>query len=253
MDDQLKILSEPAPGDAESCYVDSTLGIVSILKSLAANKARAAVYPDGGETCLKTSLLAVETKPPGFFFATGSEAETNQLALKAQHLTVVTSENGVHVQFNCATPEAVRHQGASAFRASLPERVLRLQRREYFRLDGTQVHTLLQCTLTRGDASPGRLKPAVLDVSCGGLALALSSSEPPLEIGTRHTCALEIPLVGRTDVLIEVHTASNITLPTGAAAVRYGVGFMNLDVRFSALLQRYILDEERARRARSQS
>ncbi|MES2561315.1 MAG: flagellar brake protein [Pseudomonadota bacterium] len=253
MDHQLKILSEPAPGDAESCYVDSTLGIVSILKSLAAHKTQAAVYPDDGETYLQTSLLAVEVKPPGFFFETGSEAQTNQLALKAKQLTFITSEHGVRVQFTCATPEAVQRDGVSVFRAQLPERVLRLQRREYFRLDGTQVHSLLQCTLTRGDTSPGRLKPAVLDVSSGGLALALSSGEPPLEIGTRHTCALEIPLVGRTDVLVEVHTARNIVLPTGAAAMRYGVGFMNLDVRFSTLLQRYIIDEERARRARSQS
>jgi c-di-GMP-binding flagellar brake protein YcgR len=252
LETQLKILSEPAPGDAESCYVDSTLGIVSILKSLAANKTRAAVYPEGGETYLQTCLLAVDAKLPMFFFQSGSESELNELALKAKQLTLVTSEQGVHVQFNCTTPEAVRHNEVNAFRAPLPERVLRLQRREYFRLDGTQVHTLLQCTLTRGDTSPGRLKPAVLDVSCGGLALGLSSLEPPLEIGTRHTCALEIPLVGRTDVLVEIHTSTNITLPTGAAAVRYGVGFMNLDVRFSALLQRYILDEERARRARRQ-
>lgn len=248
---QLKLLSEPPPGDDESCYVDSTLGIISILRSVAASGTRAAAYLDAGETFIHTTLLSVEQQPLMFLFEKGPDAAINELALSARKLTLVTSDRGVPVQFSCPRPALTRFEGADAFRAALPERVLRLQRREYYRLDGSPVHTLLQCTLVRGDEdTPALLKPAVMDVSCGGLALALPTTQPVLHEGTRHACTIAIPVLGGIEVVVEVHTSRKITLPTGAAAVRYGVKFLNLEVRYTALLQRYIVDQERVKKTR---
>lgn len=247
----LRLLDEPPPGDDDSCYVDSTLGVISILRSVASSGSRAAAYIDSGEKFMHTTLISVEQQPMSFLFEKGPDPRVNALALSAHKITLVTSDRGVPVQFSCPAPESIEVDGADAFRAALPERVLRLQRREYYRLGGKPVHTLVQCTLVRADdPTHTRLKPAVMDVSCGGLALALPATQPALLKGTRHACTVEIQALGRVDVQVEVHTSREVTLPTGAAAVRYGVEFLNMDGRFSTVLQRYIIEQERAKKAR---
>lgn len=248
MELDLKRLNEPPPGDDESCYVDSTLGVISILKSVAATGARAKAYPEGSEFGIDTVLLATEPRPLSFLFARSHDAALNELIVhSARKLTLVTSDHGVPVQFSCAAPAVASLRGTEVFRAALPDRVLRLQRREYYRLDGSPVHTLLQCTLTTNDESPIALKPAVMDVSCGGLALAFPTTQAVLPAGSRHHCTLEIAAFGRTEVLVEVRSSRTIALAGGGAAWRAGVGFLNLEGRFESLLQRYIIDEERAR------
>lgn len=248
MELDLKRLSEPPPGDDESCYVDSTLGVISILKSVAATGARVKAYPEGSELGIDTVLLAIEPGPLTFLFARSHDSALNQLVVRGtRKLTLVTSDHGVPVQFSCAAPVLASFRGTDVFRAPFPDRVLRLQRREYYRLDGSPVHTLLRCALTTTDESATVLKPAVMDVSCGGLALAFPTTQPGLPNGSRHHCTLEIAALGRTAVLVEVHSSRTIMLPGGAAALRTGVGFLNLEGRFESLLQRYIIDEERAR------
>jgi flagellar brake protein len=243
----LKRLTEPPPTDHESCYVDSTLGVISILKSVAAKGVRAKAYPDGSECGMDTMLLAIEPRPLTFLFAQSHDTATNERVRGTRNLTLVTSDHGVPVQFRCAAPAVASFRGTDVFRAPLPDRVLRLQRRDYYRLDGSPVHTLLRCTLTTGDPSPTVLRPAVMDVSCGGLALAFPTTQAVLATGSRHHCTLEIEAAGRTEVLVEVHSSRIVTLAGGGAALRIGVEFLSLDGRFESLLQRYIIDEERVR------
>jgi c-di-GMP-binding flagellar brake protein YcgR len=127
--------------------------------------------------------------------------------------------------------------------------VLRLQRRGFYRLPGHPVHTLLKCHIVRTDgAEPRSLRPAVTDLSCGGLSIAVPGSQPELERGSRHECTLELPTVGKIDTAILVHGSRETTLPGGIEGQLYGVEFLNLDAKDVALIQRYIADEERRTR-----
>ena len=242
----LKLLSEPPPGDEESCYIETAVGVASVLRSIVNTASRAVAYLDHGETFIHTSLLAVERDPAAFVFEQGPDAELNKRILSTAQITLVTSDHGVPVQFTCQKPCLTEFEGAAAFSASLPGRVLRLQRRGFYRLQGHPMLPLLKCRILREDQAESKLlTPGVMDLSCGGISVAVPNTEAKLEPGSRHQCTLELSTLGKIDVAVVVHGSRGISLPDGVEAHRYGIEFVNLDAKSIALIQRYISDEER--------
>ncbi len=244
----LTLIGEPPPGDEDSCYIDTPLGVSSVLRSVAATGSRAVAYLGDDHTFIHTSLLAVEHEPPVLLFEKGPDTELNQRVLTTVKLTMVTSDHGVPVQFGVPTPTLTDFEGTEAFCAPLPRRILRLQRRGNYRLPGEPVHSLLKFQLVRGDRGNEILTPPVMDVSCGGLSIALPVTEPELTAGSQHACTLEIPVLGKIETIVEIHASFAATLPGNREARRYGVEFINLEARHVALIQRYILYRERMKK-----
>ena len=240
-----------APADAEeSCYIDTPLGVLSVLASVVDSGARAAAYIDSGETFVLTTFLAVEGKPPRLVFEKGPDEELNERLLETGNITFVTSDQGVPVQFSCSGPSAVTHEGVDALQVPVPSRVLRLQRRMYYRLPGEPVHVRLKCEMScdAEEGAPKVLTPVVLDLSCGGLAAAVPAEEPALEIGSRTPCLIELPSLGRIDALVQVRATSEVVLPDGRESRRYGLEFVDINSRCVALIQRFIFEQQRARK-----
>jgi c-di-GMP-binding flagellar brake protein YcgR len=90
--------------------------------------------------------------------------------------------------------------------------------------------------------------PEVLDLSCGGMAAATAAEESALATGNRSACRLALPGVGRIDSIVEVRAACDIVLPNGRKGRRYGLKFVNLAPRSVTAIQRYILEQQRARK-----
>ena len=88
----------------------------------------------------------------------------------------------------------------------------------------------------------------MLDLSCGGIAAVIADEELPLAPGHRSKCRLALAGVGRIDSLVEVRDACDIVLPNGRKARRYGLEFVNLAARSVTAIQRYILEQQRARK-----
>jgi c-di-GMP-binding flagellar brake protein YcgR len=245
MGPRLTLLSSPPARDEENCYIDSPVGVAAVLRALAGAGARAVVYFDDGTTFLHTSVVGVEDRPPGFFFEKSPDARLNMRLLNTEEATLVTADRGVPVQFRFKKPASAQVEGAEVFHSPLPERVLRLQRRGYYRLPGRSINALVRCQITRGDDMGNILRPTVVDLSCGGMALDIAVSQGILDNGTRHTCTIDFPGLGRIDTPLLVHSSREVALPGGTTARRYGVEFLNLEVKGVALIQRFINDEER--------
>lgn len=240
-----------APADVdESCYIDTVLGVVSVLRAIASARTRASALIENGNAVFHTTLLGVEQRPSTLFFDKGPDHALNARVLRAERVIFVTSDQGVPVQFSCTGPALDLYGAMEAFRVALPGRVLRLQRRGYFRLARDPSHLLLMCEILVGDgvALPRVLKPEVLDLSCGGMATVIAGDEPPLAPGHRSACHLALPGIGRIDSLVEVRAACDIVLPNGRKVRRYGLEFVNLAARSVTAIQRYILEQQRARK-----
>jgi c-di-GMP-binding flagellar brake protein YcgR len=106
--------------------------------------------------------------------------------------------------------------------------------------------TLLKGRILREDQAETKiLTPGVMDLSCGGISVAVPNTESKLEPGSRHKCTLELSTVGKIEAAVVVHGSREISLPDGVEAHRYGIEFLNLDAKSVALIQRYISEEER--------
>ncbi len=92
------------------------------------------VHFDQGNSFLLTSIIALSTDNREFFLDMGSDDEMNRRALLTNKLIFTTIIDKVKVQFSLNKVSQTQHDGRLAFLASVPETLLRLQRREYFRL-----------------------------------------------------------------------------------------------------------------------
>src|SRR3954465_7773067 len=98
-------------------YVDTTIGVSAVLRTVAATRSRAVVYLDGGSAFIHTSILGVEQ--PAFFFEKGPDPALNARVLAHPEVTLVTADRSVPVQFPVTDAELGAFEGVEAFRAPL--------------------------------------------------------------------------------------------------------------------------------------
>ena len=121
MESRLTMLDAPASAD-ENCYIDTPLGVASVLRAIAAAGTRTAAYITPGEIFVLTTLLSVESQPPVLIFERGPDETLNARLLEAERITFVTSDQGVPVQFSVGNPTATTFAGQEAISVSMPSR-----------------------------------------------------------------------------------------------------------------------------------
>lgn len=140
----------------------------------------------------------------------------------------------------------VSYAGTPAFYMTLPEKMLRLQRRDYFRLP-IPPEVALKCVIPV-DATSAALATdvTIMDISVGGVALVCKENSVRLEEGeTYPDCRIDLPGIGTLKVTIQVRNTFEITNRHGVVTKHAGCEFMNLNGQMSMLLQRYIAQMQR--------
>lgn len=204
------------------------------------------VFNEGNDSFL-TLLLAVDEAHDALIFDWGASEELNQKLLKSERNFFVCAPHGVRNQFMTGAVRTTEFQGRRAFVTRLPERYLRLQRREYFRLVLPITRRPL-CVLPAREGKP--LELPVIDISVGGLALESLTAEPPYEVGQQLKGArIEFKDGTRLTVTLEVRNVTTIERG-GKRFGRIGCRFLDLNAHDEHLLERFITDEQREERAR---
>lgn len=203
-----------------------------------------------------TVLLAV-TPPSGsaggsvLIDAPSDEAVTTRV-VAATELVCTTRLDNVQVQFSLGALGRAVHEGRAALQAPLPDSVLRLQRREFFRLQTPHTGAPV-CAITTDGAS-GKKKTVsvrILDISGGGLAILV----PPKELDFAPSREFADCLLMLTDgpplpVRLIVRNLFEVERPNGIKVLRAGCEFVGQTTAGSARIQRYIFKVERDRKAR---
>lgn len=227
--------------------------IVSILRALIQKGAMLTVYFDQGKSFLLTTLLALGQDNNGFILDLGSDNEMNNKALLADKLIFTTQVDKVKIQFSLNKLSPTSYDGRPAFRAALPETLLRLQRREYFRLS-TPIASPIKCVIPmkRDDGSALVAEAPLLDISGGGVGLMVHREQADLyEIESIFNgCKIALPEEGLLVTTLRVRNAFDVTTKNGSHYVRAGCEFVDLQGSRLTLIQRYITRIERERKAR---
>ena len=117
-----------------------------------------------------TRLLAVNPDYEELVFDCFADEETNDRALAADQVNFHCHLDGIELHFYASHGEPAVHEGSAALRMRLPSQMLRLQRREYFRVPASQTDVALQ--VEGKERVPGI---RVADLSIGGLTLIRTS------------------------------------------------------------------------------
>lgn len=164
-------------------------------------------------------------------------------------IAVSTSLDQVRIQFDAARPRRAMRGGNAALAADLPQSMLRLQRRSFFRLTTPRQPALL-CQLALDRECNQWVETRILDISVGGLAIVAPPLELPLQANMLFpSCRFTLP-DGRIDAALRVRNLFQISMPGAGRVLRAGCQFEALSGPMGNALQRYILNIERSRRAR---
>jgi flagellar brake protein len=217
--------------------------ILAILRGLAHAESLVTAYAGDAGDFFASTILAVNPLPGEFLLEAGPGTV---LPEAGQSLTLVAFLDNIKVQFETVGLDVVGHEGHRALRARIPSRVLRLQRRENYRVT-TPVLRAPVCRIPSDGARPA-LEFRVADVSCGGVALAFRPGEFRLEPGDiLRGCILELPGIAPLAVSIEARHAENPTPASGHGVRTCGCRFVDLPGTAETQIQRYVYAVERER------
>ncbi|MDR1850104.1 MAG: flagellar brake protein [Zoogloeaceae bacterium] len=242
----------PENADTNKQYLlHSQVEIISLLRDAMKRGGLLTTYFDEGMSFFLTSILAVSEK--GLILDYGSDDTVNQHALQATKLTCLTNIDRVKVQFVLNGVSEVQHEGRPAFSSPLPDAVLRLQRREYFRV-GTPLANPVKCDISiQGADHPDTvLQIPLIDISAGGLGLNATTEQmwffkPDQVMGN---CLLTLHDGTQIAMTLVVRNAFEVTTRAGQRYIRVGCEFHDLRASSLNIIQRYITQLERERKMR---
>lgn len=231
--------------DLERCTLTNPHEIAFQIKSMIKRCDRASVTFQEGHQSFLTILLDVSSKDGLFYFDISGSQEINQAFVKADSCTFSAVADGIRIQFTTRNCRETRHDGAPAFAAPLPQSLLRLQRRDTFRLQlpSTNPYT---CRIRRG--TPAEELLAVYDISVGGIGI-MANKEIKLErLDLLPNSWLDLHETGMIRCTLEVRYVAPIDGLTGKPLWHMGTRFVDLPQSDETLIQRFMARIEAERR-----
>ena len=223
-----------------------------ILRGLIESRAMISVYFGPTGDFVLSTVLALSADENSLYLDWGSDEALNARVVASDTITCTTQLEKVKIQFALATAIPFDFAGAKSFRAAVPDAILRLQRREYFRLATPATHGV-KCSVTVMDArgSETQVTATVLDISGGGFAVMVPPEgtmfEPDREF---HNCRINLPEIGFIEAQMRVRNVFRISAADGRPMLRAGCQFIHLPDSQVSMIQRYILRVERGRSSR---
>lgn len=144
------------------------------------------------------------------------------------------------------------HKGEAGLCMHIPESIVRLQRRDYFRVHLPSARPVMCALPIHGEAGTVDWQATIVeDLSLGGIALLCNKGEVRAEYGMKLTgCRFSLPDIGEIEADLEVRNITQIPLKKGGMKIRLGCQFVALNSSVQTKLQRYIIKLECERRAK---
>lgn len=232
--------------ELERFQVYSRVEILSLLRSLQKQRVLVTLYFNRGEDFLLTSLLTVNPEFEELVFDAGPDRERNARLLESSRITCVAFVDNVKIQFGSGRAEATTFDRQPAFRIRLPDSVLRLQRRNFFRVY-LPITKPLRAHVADPAAPGTSVEIAVVDMACGGVGVVLDPEKLRVEPGMKlEKFSVELPDVGMIACSLQVRHISDASKGI-QKRFRLGCQMTDLPGPMATLVQRYVNKLERER------
>lgn len=230
--------------DENDFIIHNQKEILSVLRNIAARCNRVALYYNEDNSMVLTLLLAVDES--GMWVDASANQQDNRHIESSKRIVFVSTHNQAKVQWVSTETTQGVYENSSAFYLPLPKKLLRLQRRDFYRLL-TPEPNALKCVIRSAPklANPNQ-EITVMDISIGGVALVCEEDGVELHPGTIYpNCEIELPNIGTVYATIEVKNAFIVTSRNGDVKRRAGCVFVKPDGQTTMMLQRYVAYMER--------
>lgn len=232
--------------------VQSRREIAALLRQILAKKQLIRMLIKGEADVCVTSLLDVDLENNLMLLDCSPDAEQNQRALKTTHVAFETTLDKIRILFSTDGLAEGSFEGGPAFTAPIPESLIRLQRREYYRM-ATPVSNPVRVTIPLpAEQGGGSASFPIADISCGGISILDNKLILGNTIGVDYpNCRLDLPDAGSVICTLQVRNSIDLTLLNSKTNRRLGCEFANMSRAGMTTVQKYITHLERERNARA--
>jgi len=226
--------------NAEKYLLHSRGEIIQKLKMLAKDHCLITAHFNAGQESLITAVVDVLREKELIALDYGSNEAINKKLLGAERIVFKTQHHGITAQFSARSIIKAKLKGQPVFAVSIPEDLLWVQRREYYRIR-IPLGVPIECHHT--DESGETEIHKIIDISSGGIALADPEYDFDLEdaAGTiLQNCRIVLPEFGEGLVALEIRNQLPLKFDDPGAGQRIGCSFVSIGSDFEANIQRYI-------------
>jgi flagellar brake protein len=230
----------------ERFHITGRTAIQFMLIGFARERDSFSVQYNAGKELFLTTLLGVQPEKERLVFDCSGSAETNRHFLDSDHSIFVGRPGGIQVQFTTGPAVEITYEGAKAFAVALPKVLVRLQRREYFRIETPRVKPL---QFFARQASGEMLNLPAHDISVSGIGVIASTLPEGLALGMEFgNCRLLLPEDAH-DLFFAatVRHLTELEARSGTRHWRIGLEFKSLPISDENRIQRYIARIEHER------
>jgi len=231
--------------------VESPREIIALLRQIGEKNQSIRMLVRGEADVCVTSILAVDPDNNEIILDCSVDREQNRRILAARPISFETSLDKIRILFATETVEPAMFEDAPAFKMALPDSLIRLQRREFYRM-ATPVTNPVRVTIPiPAELGGGTSIFPLADISCGGIAILDNKLLLGDTVGNIYEgCRIELPEVGVITTNLQVRNSLDMTLLNSKSNRRLGCAFVGISRASLSHVQRYITRLERERNAR---
>jgi c-di-GMP-binding flagellar brake protein YcgR len=224
---------------------------VALLRQIAEKNQLIRMLIKGEADVCVTSILDVDPDTNTMVLDRPVSREQIERMVVAGTVRCETSLDKIRILFGADGLREISYDGGTAVRANIPASLIRLQRREFYRM-ATPVSNPVRVTIPLAAELGGKLETFPLaDISCGGIAILDNKQVLGTTIGETYIgCRLELPEIGPVMTSLQVRNSLDLTLLNNKTNRRLGCQFVDISRGNLAAVQRYITKLERERNAR---
>ncbi len=220
--------------------------IIQKLRQLAKSHSLITAHFGGGQHSLLTAVLEVLPEKEVVVLDYGANEKINRKILEASRIVFKTQYEGITAQFTVDRVQRAKRHGKTTFACPLPESLLWVQRREFYRVR-VPLGDPVFCEIPVGDEEPLSLR--IIDISVGGVGLEDAENRLDVEL-EQHLPGCKLKLGEHGDALVNLEVRNFVPLNPDdpAAGRRIGCQIHDLAMDMNTIIQRYIHAVEALRR-----
>ncbi len=231
--------------------VESRKEVIALLRSIGEKNQLIRMLISGEADVCVTSVLDIDPDDNVVYLDCSINPDQNKRILAAKRISFETSLDKIRILFSSEKIEEANYRNGPALKMAIPPSVIRLQRREYYRM-ATPVSNPVRALITLpADAGGETHSFPLADISCGGIAIL----DNKLMLGntqgqTFPNCKIDLPDIGMVVTNLQIRNSIDMTLLNNKENRRLGMEFINIQRGMLGYVQRYITKLERERNAR---
>lgn len=240
--------------DDDSAFrVHSRKEIISLLTSMMEKNQLLSLMIRGGAESVITSILEIDEDDNALIIDAAPSATLNENIVASNRIGFEALYNSIRITFVVGNARKVDYQDRPALKVDIPDSLVRLQRREYFRIP-TPIAKPLRCTfrITQPDGSFVTIVTQLNNISAGGVGITDEKKILPVTPGVIYEdCQLELTDNTLVSVKLQIRDYKEFKMTNGKTVNRFGCQFVDIPRAVLGAIQRFITKLEREQNAKA--